>query len=397
MGVVNAAIGLLLYLAMALLEQRRGPGDLSLRGLIFATLLVEISLPAVLIIMAMGQQLTTQTISQFRTSLELQAQTLAYVLPPASRAIPSHPALSQSLAGLVFEVEAADGAQLSLDVITISDTNGRPTYISPSVEKVRGWSVAEAMTMPMDQHLKPDGCAYVIAALERTLAAVNQGLPLPTFLVELEQSHKTHGWIWTDVTSSCIVDEEDNYIDTMIVYRDITERKRLEGQLLQRASVDDLTGLLNRHELLEQLETLLSDARRRQDDQLALLFLDLDMFKEINDNLGHAAGDTVLRAVAERVRQRLRATDLAARMGGDEIVVVLRGLTDLAEATAVAETIVTAIEQPIQGSDFQITISASMGVTLARPGEPLDDLIARADTAMYQAKQSGRRRIMPIA
>lgn len=172
-------------------------------------------------------------------------------------------------------------------------------------------------------------------------------------------------------------------------------RQREQG-LQRRASIDELTGLLNRRELLEQLETLLASAGRRRDDELGLLFLDLDLFKQINDNLGHAAGDTVLRNVAERVRTRLREGDLAGRMGGDEIVVVLAGLTDLAAATAVAEAIAAAIEQPIHGSDFEIAITASLGVTLARPGEGLDELMARADIAMYEAKQNGHR-IVPIA
>ena len=166
-------------------------------------------------------------------------------------------------------------------------------------------------------------------------------------------------------------------------------RAREEG-LRHRANTDELTGLLNRRELLEQLTTLLSGARQRREDRLGLLFLDLNLFKQINDNLGHAAGDTVLRTVAARVQDRLRAGDLAGRMGGDEIVVVVQAVQDLSGAIALAESILAGIEQPIQGSDFEIAISASVGVTLARPGEALDDLMARADTAMYQAKQAGR-------
>ena len=580
-GVVNAALGLLLYLGLQL--QRRGQGDVSLRGLIFATLLLLISLPAVLIIMAMGQQLTAQTVSQFRSSLEQQAQAIAFVLPGGARTLPGEAPLKPGMAGLAFEAVATDGAVLSsdpalftrlrreygpeqdhlfgaqapellvppqepvvlrrhqqgywwlelplpaasgtdwsritvvqparrqmelltglmrpslqilglvliaaaliselltsllasqfsrmlgslvplnapgadktpppgmpelqlthlrelnrivnlinsqgrivnqlsdelresherlrqserqhrlladnaLDVITISDPSGRPTYTSPSIEKVRGWSVAEALSMPMDQHLKPEGCAYVVNALQQTREAVEQGLPLPTFRVELEQSHKNGGWIWTDVTSSCIVDEEGKYVGTLLVYRDISERKQLEDKLLQRASIDDLTGLLNRRELLERLEELLRHSpRRRRGEGLALLFLDLDLFKQINDSLGHAAGDTVLRSVADRVSTQLRAGDLAGRMGGDEIVVVLQGVNDLDAAIGIAEALMKAIEQPIEGETFRITISASLGVTLARPDESLDTLMARADTAMYQAKHGGRRRIVPIA
>lgn len=580
-GMVNAALGLMLFLAFQLLLRRRGQADLSLRGLTFATLLLVISLPAVLIIMAMGQQLTAQSVSQFHTSLAQQAQAIASLLTPGSRSIPSPTSFGQGIEGLMFEAKAPDGSILSsdpsqfarlrrdyrpelsrqfgpdaptllvprgvqavlrrhqdgfwwlqlslpgnsdggwsqitvaqparqqmqhltglmrpslqilglvligaaliselfttllaaqftrmlgsltcladhdggqgasigmpelqrtrlrelnrvvalinnhgrlvnrlsselhqsherlrnserrhrlladnaLDVITISDSKGRPTYISPSIEKVRGWSVAEAMALPMEQHLRPEGCATVVAALQQTTDAVDNGLPLPTFRMELEQSHKNGGWIWTDVNSSCIVDEAGHYIGTMIVYRDISERKQLEAELLQRANIDDLTGLLTRRELLEQLENLLNETRRRQHDELGLLFLDLDLFKQINDSLGHAAGDTVLRTVAERVSHRLRAEDLAGRIGGDEIVVVLKGVPNLTAAITVAETIIEAIEQPIHGNDFEIAITASLGVTLARPDEGLDDLMARADTAMYKAKQDGCR-LVPIA
>ena len=169
-----------------------------------------------------------------------------------------------------------------------------------------------------------------------------------------------------------------------------------EQKLQRRANFDDLTGLLNRRELLERLETLLTASRRRQGDELGLLFLDLDLFKQINDSLGHAAGDTVLRTVADRVRSRLRTGDLAGRIGGDEIVVVLQGLANLTAAITIAEVLAAAIEQPIQGNDFEITITASLGVTLAKSGEGLDELMARADMAMYEAKQ-GDHRIVPIA
>jgi hypothetical protein len=122
-AVVNAALGLLLYLAVQLLPQRRGASDrslgadLSLRGLIFTTLLLVISLPAVLIIMAMGQQITAQTASQFRTSLERQAQAIAYVLPSGNRSIPHHAGLQPATAGLAFEAVAADGTVLSSDPV----------------------------------------------------------------------------------------------------------------------------------------------------------------------------------------------------------------------------------------------------------------------------------------
>lgn len=173
---------------------------------------------------------------------------------------------------------------------------------------------------------------------------------------------------------------------------DISERKQLELELRRRASIDALTGLLSREELLLQLGDWLSASRRRRrGEQLALLFLDLNLFKQINDQLGHAAGDTVLRTVATRIRQKLRSDDLAGRMGGDEIIVVLRGIGDASTASSLAETLATTIEQPIHSGDTQISISASIGVTMAQSDDDIDSLIARADLAMYRAKQSGGR------
>lgn len=176
---------------------------------------------------------------------------------------------------------------------------------------------------------------------------------------------------------------------------DISERKQLEMELRQRASIDALTGLLSREELLLQLGACLrASQRRRRGEELALLFLDLNLFKQINDQLGHAAGDIVLRTVAARIRQELRSDDLAGRMGGDEMVVVLRGIGDAGTASALAETLATAIEQPIDSAGIEISITASIGVAMAEPGDDVDSLIARADLAMYRAKQAGGRSVV---
>lgn len=159
----------------------------------------------------------------------------------------------------------------------------------------------------------------------------------------------------------------------------------------QRAASDELTGLLNRRGLLEQLEALLSQPdRRRSDEGLALLFCDLDLFKEINDTLGHSVGDTMLRTTAQQICRCLRSGDLAARMGGDELVVVLRDIPKLDTAVVIAEKIRLAIAQPISTVELQVNLTASIGVTMARPQEGVDELMARADQGMYQAKQAGR-------
>lgn len=168
---------------------------------------------------------------------------------------------------------------------------------------------------------------------------------------------------------------------------DISERKQLELDLRQQVSVDALTGLLSRGELLHRLgQCLASSQRRRRGEELALLFLDLNLFKQINDQLGHSAGDMVLRTVAKRILDNLRADDLGGRMGGDEMIVVLPGVRDACMAKALAETLATAIQKPIDWADAPIHISSSIGVTMARDDDDVDSLVARADMAMYQSK-----------
>jgi diguanylate cyclase (GGDEF)-like protein len=129
-----------------------------------------------------------------------------------------------------------------------------------------------------------------------------------------------------------------------------------------------------------------------------VLFCDLDKFKEINDTHGHRVGDEVLGAVAERLRAGLRhADDVAARVGGDELMVVLHGVHDEADALAVAEKLRVAVAEPITTAAGSLQVTMSLGVALARPEETTEELIARADSAMYTAKQTGRNQVVPVS
>ena len=132
-------------------------------------------------------------------------------------------------------------------------------------------------------------------------------------------------------------------------------------------------------------------AARRDNSQLALLFIDLDRFKPINDSLGHAAGDRVLKSVAERIRHNIRESDTAARIGGDEFVVLLRSLQSLDDATHVAQKIGEAIEQPVELDGHSLTVTASIGVAVY-PEDGIDAaaLSRHADAAMYRAKDAGK-------
>ena len=174
-------------------------------------------------------------------------------------------------------------------------------------------------------------------------------------------------------------------------WRDVTDRYALRQQLREQADHDLLTGVANRRQLSRHLTELLGHAPRTG-ARLAVLYLDLDHFKDINDAHGHAAGDDVLTAVAVAIRSAVRDQDLVARLGGDEFVVLLDGVRGLDDATSVAEKILGAVRRPVEIGGSTVTPRASIGIALVEPGEDEDSVIARADAALYEAKGAGRDR-----
>jgi diguanylate cyclase (GGDEF)-like protein len=178
----------------------------------------------------------------------------------------------------------------------------------------------------------------------------------------------------------------------VLTCHDITERKAYEQQLTRLAFRDSLTGLANRALLLDRLERAL-DSSHRHEQPVAVVFLDLDNFKVVNDSLGHEQGDTLLVEVARRLEGCLRAGDTAARLGGDEFTLLLEDASQ-ADAVAVAERVVEALRSPIQLADRSVVVSGSLGVALSTPRsqERPETLLRRADLAMYKAKAEGKGR-----
>jgi diguanylate cyclase (GGDEF)-like protein len=174
-------------------------------------------------------------------------------------------------------------------------------------------------------------------------------------------------------------------------WRDVTERYLLRQQLREQADSDQLTGVANRRQLSRRINELTAHAPRTG-HRLAVLYCDLDHFKDVNDAHGHAAGDVVLTSVAVAIRGAVRDHDLVARLGGDEFVVLLDGVRGLDDATAVAEKILAAVRVPVQIGETTVTPGASIGIALLEPGEDEDYVIARADAALYAAKDAGRNR-----
>lgn len=219
-----------------------------------------------------------------------------------------------------------------------------------------------------------------------------RALESPKTGVEVREYRIRHGdgsWRWVEDRGRVLqADASGRPLRCVGTLIDITDRKLTEQELERLACTDELTGLLSRRELLRRLEELVRKTPLRS-PTMAVMFCDLDGFKQINDSRGHAIGDAVLRLVAESMLGSLRHGDQAGRFGGDEMVLVLQGVRDLGSATAIARKISRRIAEPIPTSAGPMNATASIGVTLARPGESVEELIGRADAAMYRAKRDG--------
>ncbi|HCY61730.1 MAG TPA: diguanylate cyclase [Oxalobacteraceae bacterium] len=192
--------------------------------------------------------------------------------------------------------------------------------------------------------------------------------------------------------ASLIHDASGKATQIVMISRDITERKEMEAYILHQSFHDALTGLPNRQLLVDRMKQATAHLGRKN-APVAVLFIDLDRFKDINDTLGHAAGDRLLQEVAERLGRCVREGDTVARLSGDEFVVLLAGLSDVQDAAVVADKIVTTVAAPCRISGTELRVSPSIGIAIfPGDGHDIDELLRNADTAMYHAKQEGRGR-----
>ena len=273
---------------------------------------------------------------------------------------------------------------MSSDWIWECDAQGRITYCSESLAEYFGKTPPQAIgAIPaLDPALNSPS---TIDALHAMVAA---RAPFHEFTFAL--MHHDGGQRWVRISGMPVRGTSGEYLGYRGVGADVTRDKQAEHQMQQLARLDSLTGLANRNRLLEELERVLERAQR-QPVRLALLFIDLDRFKAVNDTLGHAAGDELLTTVAARLRDRLRGADLLARFGGDEFVVLAEGRCTPASVAHVAGKLLAAVAAPvcIQGREFEV--SCSIGVSIyPDDGRDADTLLKHADAAMYHAKSRGK-------
>jgi len=218
----------------------------------------------------------------------------------------------------------------------------------------------------------------------------------PSVHIETRVRRPTGEANWCEITAVAMRQGSPDAAILLLI-NDVTERRQREIRLRQLAERDPLTGLHNRRTFVQSLRERLAslEAPRRSAGEWALLLIDLDGFKEVNDTCGHARGDAVLVAVAEAIRDRTRADDVVGRLGGDEFAVMFR--SRMGDAVAIGEQIIARISQAAASVDGTPPVTASVGIARLRPGDRADDALDAADRAMYRAKRAGKARAVEAA
>lgn len=291
------------------------------------------------------------------------------------------------------------------DMIAVIDREGHRVYNSPAYRKVLGYSQDELIrTSPLEQ-IHPDDRDRVVGAAEKA-RLTGRGERL-----EYRMRHKDGSWRVLESTANVIRNAGGEADGLVVVNRDITDRKRAEEALAHNAFYDGLTGLANRTLLIERLMRALSIRRRHGDFKFAVLFIDIDEFKVINDSLGHAAGDALLVQIAQRLTSCLRRVDVVARPGqsereadtfgestiarpgGDEFLVLVEELHNASDAIRIAERIQKRLAPPFAVDGHEIVVTGSIGIAFS--GDASADaqgMLRDAEIAMYRSKQTGKAR-----
>jgi PAS domain S-box-containing protein len=291
------------------------------------------------------------------------------------------------------------------DMIALVGSDGRRLYNSPAYQKVLGYSPEDLKTSSSFDQIHPDDRPRVLKAAEQA-RLTGHGEPM-----EYRIRHKDGSWRTLESTASPIRNAKGQTDRLVIVNRDITDRKRAEELLAHNAFHDGLTNLPNRALFLDRLQHALTLSKRHANYKFAVLLIDIDEFKIVNDSLGHTAGDELLIKIGQRLKDAVRRADTVsrprgnglvdkptnddtlARLGGDEFTILLDDIRDPIEAVRVAERVQSELATPFVVNQQEIVISASIGIAASTsPHTQAEDLLRDADIAMYRAKRAGKAR-----
>ena len=265
---------------------------------------------------------------------------------------------------------------------------GRWLQVNRALQKLIGYDEEALLATDFQHIIDPEDLDLVQLHLGQLLKG-----DVPACQLELRYHHLHSYTVWGATGISLLSDPQTGAGHFIFQIQDITDRKRAEEQLIHSALHDHLTGLPNRALFIDHLKLAIKRARRRADDSFAVLFLDLDRFKVVNDSLGHAIGDCLLVGVARRLEAALRPGDTVARLGGDEFTILLEDLGDPAEALQVVARLQQDLARPFNfdGHEVFTTVSIGLAPSDARYERP-EDMLRDADTAMYCAKAQGKAR-----
>jgi len=268
------------------------------------------------------------------------------------------------------------------DIFYMLDNQGNITFISPAVERLTKYKMSELIGKPVFPLVHPDDLPGLIESFNHLVSG--QLVPWEFRLMDKD------GRIIYVRTSRQLLYKDGKVVGITAVMTDLTERKKMEQKLEEMATHDFLTGLPNRVLLTDRF-TMAAALAQRSKERLAVMSLDLDKFKTINDTLGHEAGDQVLKTVSTRLTGIIRASDTLARIGGDEFVLVMLETNHPKDATAIAQKILDSFAQPLLIGDHRVELSTSIGVaTYPEDGQDLETLVKNSDAAMYYSKGHGR-------
>ncbi len=276
------------------------------------------------------------------------------------------------------------------DLIFIVDVDGTTRYVSPSVEHLTGFAASDLLGRDIVTLVHPNDVDAARLMLDKL---AGNPKAQETIVLRAATPQATHGgeWRWLEVVGTNRLERET--IEGLVLNaRDVTERRELEGKIAWQAFHDPLTGLANRVLFSDRVTHALA-RRERVQVEIGVIFIDLDHFKAINDTLGHAAGDELLRQAARRIEVEVRAADTVARLGGDEFAVLLED-SDVSSCMATADRLLSQLTRPFSIEGRDVFVGASIGLSEALPGVTLEELVRDADAAMYVAKAEGRGRVV---
>ncbi|RDI40041.1 sensor domain-containing diguanylate cyclase [Falsibacillus pallidus] len=275
-------------------------------------------------------------------------------------------------------------AEHAQDLITLIDRDGIITYVSPSYQNLLGFHDNEYIGKSFLHNIHPE-CRTKLEEEIRNSVQTKEPCKM-----QFQQKTQKGDWIWSELNATPVYDERDQFIYMVVLSRDITLQKEYESKLEHFAFHDSLTSLPNRRKFRDCLIEAIAGLREGK-GRFAVLLMDIDRFKQINDEYGHDAGDEVIKEFGRRIKRSFSKEDVVARLGGDEFVALLKGVDSAEKATEAADRIQTSLKEPWRLKNCGMAVTSSIGIAISPSTDTtVFTILKNADKALYEAKDAGR-------